>query len=452
MIEPVAGREHGDVVDLDVDHRAGRDALRGPRRVARHRVQRHRAALADGGRAPAERVQHEQVVDQRRDAAGVAVDDLEELLADVGVDAAAEQGLGVAGDRRHRRAQLVRRVRQELAPHRLERAQPRHVVQHRDRAAIVEGAGARADGPARELELRVRRHARDRRLDELRERRRHLRRDERLGSGVDQHHRTAAIDDDHALDEAVDDGLEQVALLGQLGDPRLHLARHLRHRARQHAELAALVHRRRHVVVALGEQLGRARHRLQRPRDRADEDPREQQAADEPEARADEQAISHARARREHVVERDREPDHAAELVLHRDDLLRRATVDELADAGADLAAPRLRHLVRLADRPADRLVVVGVTLDDAVGADDRDARVGDVGEPPGEAIGVAGGLEPVRDRDRLPGHALVERLEQVVRERALDPPQGGSTDDDDQQEKVSRSRIRSEPRITRHT
>src|SRR5262249_16199552 len=72
----------------------------------------------------------------RRDALGVAVDRGQELLRGLDVDAAGEQGLGVARDRGDRRAQLVRGVGQKLAAHRLERAQPRDALDAQDPAQI----------------------------------------------------------------------------------------------------------------------------------------------------------------------------------------------------------------------------------------------------------------------------------------------------------------------------
>jgi hypothetical protein len=143
-------------------------------------------------------------------------------------------------------------------------------------------------------------------------------------------------------------------LLRQVTDARLDLAGHVDHRAREQAELASGVRGWWHVVVALRELLRGAGHRLQRARDRADEDPRQQQAPEKAEPRADEQPVAHARAGLEHVAERHGEPVDAPEIRRHRHQGLRWLVVTQLTARATDLAAARPRDLVGLADRPAD--------------------------------------------------------------------------------------------------
>ena len=214
--------------------------------------ERDRRALADRLARGRRAVEHEQVGDQRGDPLRVAMDRREELLRRLGIDAAAEQRLGVARDRRDRRAQLVRGVRQELAAHGLERAHPRDVVEHDDRPRIGAGrrlaaarcraARAGAHRAAEQLELAPRpARRRARCVDERREPARQSLPSPTSGSRgvVDEHDLAVAIDHDHALDEAAEHDRQQVALLGQLADPRLDLAGHVHHRAREHAELAA---------------------------------------------------------------------------------------------------------------------------------------------------------------------------------------------------------------------
>ena len=84
----------------------------------------------------------EQVADQPLHAPRMAIDHLEEFLPLLRLDRIFHQRFDVSADRGQRRAQLVRDVRDEVAPHAIDPPQIADVVQHEHGAAAV-GAGGR---------------------------------------------------------------------------------------------------------------------------------------------------------------------------------------------------------------------------------------------------------------------------------------------------------------------
>ena len=90
--------------------------------------------------------QPQQIAHQALHSSGVAIDHLEELPPLLGFDRIVHQRFDVAAHRRQRRAQLVRHVRHEIAPHAIDPAQIADVVQHEHGAATfgARGCGLRA--------------------------------------------------------------------------------------------------------------------------------------------------------------------------------------------------------------------------------------------------------------------------------------------------------------------
>ena len=77
----------------------------------------------------------EQIVDQIREPLGVALDELDEAFRGFGIVVHGAQRLGCGAHRRERAAQLVGRIRHEVAPDRFQAAQLGHVHEHREHAA-----------------------------------------------------------------------------------------------------------------------------------------------------------------------------------------------------------------------------------------------------------------------------------------------------------------------------
>ena len=275
-------------------------------------------------------------------------------------------------------------------------------------------------------------------MDEGDQRRRQRLAEERLRSLVRERDRTGAIDDDDALDETREHDRQEISLALELSDMRLDLAGHHHHRPREHPDLATgggCRLRWRDVVLALRETLGGRGHRLDRPRDRANEDPRQQEREQEAQPEADEQPIAHALAGPDDLAERHREPDHAPVLGWYGDEILRRPVGAELADGVADLVVMRLLDLERFADRAADGLRIARIALDEAILADDRESRTCDRAELPRELVGRPLGREPSRHGVALIGQPLVERRDQIACECALDHVQRAAADDDEQRQ-----------------
>ena len=337
VIEAVAVAEDGELGgDVDGDRRLGelarhRGGAGGRRRVADQRREHDRDALGGGEHGGVEALELEEVVDQPGDPRRVAVDRREELLRRGVVDAAAEQGLGVAGDRGHRGAQLVGGAGQELA------------------------------------------------ADPLRG--------------------------------------------GELRDAHLQLAGELGERVRQQRELVAglLRVRGRHVVVAAGEPLGGAGHRLERPGHRANRVEAEEDRGAEADADRDDHPPAQQAPPRLHARQRHRDPDRAAALGLDRHHVHGRPVRDQLPLGAAEPAVARVGDLGRRADRMADVVLVRGVTDHGAVGADDRDPRGDHPGEARRQGVGAAAGLEPARDLAGLTDQAGVELADHRVADRAIE-------------------------------
>ena len=91
--------------------------------------------------------QPQQIAHQALHPSGVAIDHFEKLPPLLGFDRIVHQRFDVAAHRRQRRAQLVRHVRHEIAPHAIDPAQIADVVQHEHGAATfgARGCGLRAE-------------------------------------------------------------------------------------------------------------------------------------------------------------------------------------------------------------------------------------------------------------------------------------------------------------------
>ena len=91
--------------------------------------------------------QPQQVADEALHSPGVALDDFEKLPPLLGLDGLVHQRFDVAAHGGQRRAQLVRDIRHEIAPHAIDAAQIADVVQHEHGAAAVgaRGRGLRAE-------------------------------------------------------------------------------------------------------------------------------------------------------------------------------------------------------------------------------------------------------------------------------------------------------------------
>ena len=297
-------------------------------------------ASATATRSPIDRVstaelieQHE-IRDQARDALCIAVDRRQELLRGLGVDRAAEQGLRVARDRGHRRAQLVRCVRQELAAHGLERAHPRDVVEHQDdrrprRGCCAPRAGARSRARCVRRARAPRRRARRpvARCDQRGERRRQ-RAGRRAASRLRSRARSAPARSTTTTPSTRLANTTCSKSRSCLSSPMCVLtspAITIIARASTPISPPAAVADAGggDVVFALREPFRGRGHRLDRPRDRAHEDPGQQQRSRETRTpNAEQQPVAHARARLDDIAERNREPDHPVEIRRHRDQVL----------------------------------------------------------------------------------------------------------------------------------
>jgi hypothetical protein len=176
-----------------------------------------------------------QVVHEVPHPVGVLPDDIEELHALLAVgEALLDEVLDERLDGRQRRAQLVRDVGDELAPHALERLEPRHVEEEDQRARCLLGPGSRQRRDA-QLERASRSRQVEQRLADLptgRKRRLELAEDRRVAHDLGQEapgglERGAeelpegvvrdpdlpvVAEDDHPLLHRADDRLEEPAL------------------------------------------------------------------------------------------------------------------------------------------------------------------------------------------------------------------------------------------------
>ena len=202
----------------------------------------------------------------------MSLDDADELRRPLGIaERPVLQRLGVAADRRQRRAQLVGNVGHEVGTHRLEMTHPREVVEHQDRAVnhpifVVHDADHAGRQHAVSLSSGKRQlalHSRARRAQRLLHERnqlgiatdeRQLRPDERTTRGklqlldrgaVADHDPALVVEHDHAVDHAPQDRLELRALRFGAGELLAHFARERDEMPLQGAELVLLRRARR---------------------------------------------------------------------------------------------------------------------------------------------------------------------------------------------------------------